>query len=813
MGRFSNSPEKDKRNHSGHSSPSPNGPRHQSPSVKKNPFPFSGNLSYLLSPTLSGKKNGTPASRSTSTIASLAKTKIMASRWHSPDNFRRHTSTSTPFPEDRHSSPVPKMMNFSNASGSPPHRRPVLEDMISIQDTRTYHVPSTVMRLCFWAGLGIVSLFCMVLGQIQDLIENAQFETLTLAALINRTPAEPNLVSVTLFTVGNVTYYFCILGFVLETLGKLFQKQWDILLLWFNTPTGHAIVLGTTSESFAVAYEMLGLGVPTVLIVDKNDYEVRQLRERGVYILMEGTSLNEGLLNLAQIQCASCLFAFHDDTQINIGAAYMVANMLDHDKRDETLDTWIRVQNFTEYNVDDLVEGADTELQRIHVCDIQLSAARFCLRKHHPHGLGLVPMNSDDNMVHAVIIGFSTLGASLAQHMIATTHFSVQMPLNITIIEEDYTKYQQLKRFAARYASLKRFVIIKTIHTDFTAVRAHSFDEAYRDGEGLLHANSIYICNMDDPVRSIHLGIQLQASLMSPSTANVVICVKSIKSTSHQAIFEYFSTKKNLKIFGIIDDTLKAGQLVYGYSDILAQVLYNEKSRKDESRRPWDELLLAEKYNYHVLADNMSMVRKPMLERVSKVSLASYDVKRIRQVLDANTDNIVELMAKADHARWLFDATARMNCGSFEKTPIENYMVPFDQLPEHYKEKTERNVLLIPRAFETELQLQMATINTMIERRKGRTRKDLKTMTISSLILRTILFSLLFVVGLNLILLGMGYLSSYVLFSSSKQTQNTTFHGGESFVNFGQEMFTEFTDFLAEVWNFTTHGFIGGTKV
>jgi len=222
---------------------------------------------------------------------------------------------------------------------------------------------------------------------------------------------------------------------------------------WFfwREAKGHFIVVGLGNMGLTLVNDILAdqeypMQKKLVIIeIDKNNPQIEELKSKGVIVLI-GDASSQSMLKKAKVCEASKVVCLTGNDLPNLEVAIQIAKLEAPSKPS----LYVHLNN-RENN--ELLKAKVFDGINIKSFSIYDNAAQT-LFMQYPLGHNVDTINSQIP-VKLAIVGFDAVGESLIYRALNLGHFYHEVPIEVTIFDEDYEKKQ--KEFEKRYPAVKTY--------------------------------------------------------------------------------------------------------------------------------------------------------------------------------------------------------------------------------------------------------------------------------------------------------------------------------------------------------------------
>jgi hypothetical protein len=263
----------------------------------------------------------------------------------------------------------------------------------------------------------------------------------------------------------------------------------------------------------------------------------------------------------------------------------------------------------------------------------------------------------DPRSVHVVILGFGSMGRSIALRAAKMGHFANGKPLRITVV--DRIAARQREHFLFHYPALETEPICQlTFHqaeAESPEVRKLILGWA-AEPHTLLH---LFVC-VGDNAGALELGLRLQEVLADQDNCN--LCVRIRTQASLADILKLSpDTKPRLEIFGKVEDACSNQTFRHIFNESIARALH-QGYRKDMDRRraageeippkpaevSWEELAEEFKESNRQAADHIPIKVRALGCHIGDLNSKSNPIRALSREQK-------RILAPLEHTRWCAD--------------------------------------------------------------------------------------------------------------------------------------------------------------
>jgi predicted dinucleotide-binding enzyme len=455
---------------------------------------------------------------------------------------------------------------------------------------------------------------------------------------------------------------------IVKAFWTVFRGEWIYLsLIWTRK---HVVICGLGDMGLRLALEARRHDMCVVAIEkDGEPGTIEQARRSGVLVI-ESDACDAALLHKLRIERAEFVVAACREDQTNVAIAAIIGQLMPPALcRPKPLICRLLIQDFKlrELLADESIfprrsNAASTRAPsnyRINFRDLHVkeTAARQCFRRHP---LDFRPIReSDDTVVHLVVIGFGAMGQSLALQAMRIGHFANEVSkglrIRITVVDRD-TK-SGIKTFRARHPKAEQICEFIPHPADYTApgfvdTAAQLSRDAVEPKELVTYAVCVET-EMDakqvaDDRENLRIGIEL-----SRRTDKRPVQTLIYQSTRYgfAALFpredKGAGLSPRLHAFGMVEDIFTWDILLHESEDRLARALHEDYERRHpiEASSEWDGLAEAFKESNRQAADHIPV-------KLRALGYHDEPFQSDKQPIERFTENEVLLLAQMEHLRW-----------------------------------------------------------------------------------------------------------------------------------------------------------------
>ncbi len=423
------------------------------------------------------------------------------------------------------------------------------------------------------------------------------------------------------------------------------------------------------------------------------------MREKGVLVL-DGDATENAQLEQARVQSAEFVVAACPQDGTNVAIAAEVGKLMESAPAREAQLLCLLCRT--------LIENAETRRllygnpafqasprYRVNFSDLDRHAlaARQALRMFP---LDFKPIReNDDTLVRLVVIGFGSIGQSLALHAARIGHFANEVGkskrLRLTIVESDAHIFEDFK---AQYPNLHEVC-------DFERVALQTQRSLLLDDLSVISQQPdmlvtfAFCCNEDE--KNFRFGTELLPRIRS---ANAQILCHQETHKSFAALwsddFNPGDTNSKIRAFGMVEDIVNWENLLHEEEDNLARALHKNFTRQHPNQHVgWDELGEGFRDSNRQAADHIEIKLRALGYHSAPLQKGQHRITKFEEPE-------IELLAKMEHARWcaerFLDGWTRGDTTDRDKK-VNRCLVPWAQLPDEEKKKDPEQITAIPSAL------------------------------------------------------------------------------------------------------------------
>ena len=479
----------------------------------------------------------------------------------------------------------------------------------------------------------------------------------------------------------------------------VFHSQLQVLRLRFVK--SHVIVCGLGSKGTLLAQRFRHLD-QTVVAIEKNptNPQVDNCRDQGVIVLI-GNATEEALLKRAGVNRAKFLVAVCGQDEVNVEIAAKSREM-NTSRRSGALTCSVHLVNRQLYA---LLREEEFGFEmyptfRIEIFNIYERGARILLQNYSPQA---VDHRSIERTSNLMVIGLGNLGESLVVET-ARLWYGQAKGTNrqIRIHIGDQYAVSKSETLTRRYPQMETICDLIPWQVVF---------ENHLNGDlGLVldqcetrDLDLIYICLKDHSI-GLQLALALRRRLGHARTPIIVrMPENSGLATLLDRESKSISSTRNIHPFGLVQRTCTPNLVLGGTHEVLSQAVHENYLRK----RIEEGMLIGQKRSmvpWEDLPEDLRASNRRQVDMIrSKLHAAGYGIEPLTDwealSLTLPRDKI-ELMAMHEHEHWmrerLRDHWTYAPGDEDPKRKRHPDLLPWDELPEHVKDKDRQTVVDLP---------------------------------------------------------------------------------------------------------------------
>jgi voltage-gated potassium channel Kch len=486
------------------------------------------------------------------------------------------------------------------------------------------------------------------------------------------------------------------LALTILAFARLFPDEWKFIKLRLWTKN-HVIICGLGELGTRLALEGRKHNKFVVAIEKSCSASKREaMREKGVLVLDRDATEN-AQLKQARVQSAEFVVAACPQDGTNIAIAAEVGKLMEAaPSRDAQLVCRALIGS-TETRR--LLYGNSafqaTPRYRVNFSDLDRHAlaARQALRIFP---LDFKPIReNDDTWVRLVVIGFGSIGQSLALHAARIGHFANQVGkskrLRLTVLESEAHIFDDFK---AQYPNLHEVC-------DFERVALQPQlgllldDLSVISKEPNMLVTFAFCCEEDE--KNFRFGTELLRRMRSANAQ--ILCHQETRKGFAALLSDDFNpseTNSRMHAFGMVEDIVNWENLLHEDEDNLARALHENFTRQHPNQHvSWDELGEGFRDSNRQAADHIEIKLRALGYHSAPLQKGQHRIAKFEEPE-------IELLAKMEHARWcaerFLDGWTLGDTTDREKK-VNRCLVPWAQLPDEEKEKDPEQITAIPSAL------------------------------------------------------------------------------------------------------------------
>ena len=477
---------------------------------------------------------------------------------------------------------------------------------------------------------------------------------------------------------------------IMQALAVLFSRQ--IQSLYLHLQRQHVVICGLGRKGYLLTQRFLENGL-TVVVVEKDErnHFIEPCCDLGALVLL-GDATDHELLRHAGVARAKYLIAAAGDDGVNAQVA-VHARTLTATRKGAPLTCVVHI---VDPQLCDLLRERELDTTpgfRLEFFNIFDMGARAVLNAYPPS-------DSEGRVTHIVIIGFGSMGKSLAIRAARdwrAKHPSGDRPLRITAV--DRQALDKVDALNLRFPKLRTVCELVPVQADIRGACCQRADFLF-DAQGRCSASAVYVC-FDNDVLALSAGL---AVLQHLRCEDVPILIRVAQNEGLAMLLrgrDGDNLFRNLHAFALLDRTCRPALVLGGAHEILAQAIHEAYVRTQQaagesvqinpSLAPWEQLPEDLRESNRRQADHIGLKLHGLGYRVAP--LTDWDAHLLEFA-----PHEIEAMARAEHERFVQE---RLEAGW---TPgVKNLvrktspsLAPWADLPEPEKEKDRASVRSLP---------------------------------------------------------------------------------------------------------------------
>jgi hypothetical protein len=476
---------------------------------------------------------------------------------------------------------------------------------------------------------------------------------------------------------------------------RLFPDEWKYIKLRLPWTKNHIVICGLGDIGTRLAIEGRSNNKFVVAIEKSCPHSKRESMRKKHVLVLDGDATDVAQLKEARVHNAEFVVASCLDDGTNVAIAAQVGKLLKSaPARAEQLVCRALIANTDTRQL--LYSRPELQAQpqyRVNFSDLDQHA--LVARK----ALGDFPLDfkpirqQDDILVRLVLIGFESIGQSLALQAARIGHFAnaVKYPkrLRLTVVEP---QGQTLENFGNRYPGLREVCELDRVTVSHEHLLLDELVAIGKQPNAL--ATFAFCCEEDE--KNYRLAMELQSRINS-SNAQILCHQKTHQSFAALLSDDFFTNQgSRIHAFGMVEDVVNWKNFLHEDQDKLARALHEDFLKKYPNQHPeWNELSEGLRDSNRQAADHIEV-------KLRALGYHSAKPESGKQPITSFEESDIELLAQMEHARWCAE---RFLAGwiygpvTDRKNKINNCLVPWGELPESEKKKDPEQIAAIPEAL------------------------------------------------------------------------------------------------------------------
>lgn len=490
----------------------------------------------------------------------------------------------------------------------------------------------------------------------------------------------------------------------------LFQEKIKRSFLRFARD--HVIICGRSEIGSSLSRNFSETGYKVVIIDSGKSYAGKRLQPQSQGICVYDDPTIQSVHNEIAIDNARYLFVVDDDDGINLEISSLLPTIMKtprecplycfiHQNSAEMTNLLREQQFFTESNKN----------LRIEYFNIYQLAGWTLIRDFSPF-----PADSVDiNPIHVMILGLGRMGESVVVQLVKKwKNVRKESTQKITITVIDRVARRKISWMTTKYQSLTEYAEIIPLEMEIES-------SEFLEGQFLINSGSspslsmIYCC-FGDHTLNIIATLQLRKLISSCSIRKekfpeIPIIVRTSSEMGFNRIIQEKSSVMNafrdIHLFPYIDRTCSPDVIHYSDFELVARAIHEDyvqqqlksgrmmdSDNKDPESpmKPWDKLSESLKASNREQASDIR-------NKLSMIGCEIFPATRWDEPLFEFTNEELEKLSIQEHNRWMQEKLRKgWKYGPIRDNDekIHNCLVPWEELPEHEKEKDRDAVRAIP---------------------------------------------------------------------------------------------------------------------
>jgi voltage-gated potassium channel Kch len=489
-----------------------------------------------------------------------------------------------------------------------------------------------------------------------------------------------------------------------ETFVLLFSDQIRHLRIPFLR--NHIIICGLGERGYYLAKSLLKKAgkKPDVIIIepDQENDRIATCKQLGATVL-SGNSCEEAILHDARIEHAKTVYAMTGDDGTNLNIALLSKKIIGRCNvhRTAPLRCMIAMTNvlFAESAHDRNIICSDScfEFTILRFNEIR---ARLLFEKHPLDADGIDSQSSDH--VHLVVVGFGSLGESIALQAARIGHFANGKQITITFVDKNATG--KLKLLLQMFPGLSKCASWCCENLD---IQSSSFIDRMlviaNEPSTILH---FAIC-LNNSTLALHVALRIKRALHDRAIKIYVRMENNAHDIPFLKVDDQCNCKPAIYHFGMLSEICSAEMIDNKLQDHLARKLHESyvrerkaEGKSDVSTVPWEILDHNLRDSNRQRADHL-----PIKLRAIGCFIKPVDEQCNMQRVTSFTPEEVEILARMENIRCKTEQFAA-DCESDKENTsgklFSPYLIGNDKLDNSFQEYDRQAIRNIPALLECE---------------------------------------------------------------------------------------------------------------
>lgn len=483
-----------------------------------------------------------------------------------------------------------------------------------------------------------------------------------------------------------------------ETFVLLFSDQIRRLRIPFLK--NHIIICGLGERGYYLTKSLLKKTgkKPHVIIIepDQENDRIATCKQLGATVL-SGNSCEEAILHDARIEHAKTVYAMTGDDGANLNIAILSKKLINRCSVHRTvpLRCMIAMTNalFAESAHDRNIICSDINFE-FTILRFNVIRARLLFENHPLDAEGINSQSSQ--RVHLVVVGFGSLGESIAMQAARIGHFANGKQITITFVDKNAT--EKLKLLLQMFPGLSRCA---SWHCENIDIQASLFIDRMKiianESSTILH---FAIC-VNNSTLALHVALRIKRALHDRAIKIYVRMENNAHDIPFLKVEDQSKCKPAIYQFGMLSEICSAEMIDNKLQDRLARILHESyvreqkaEGKSDISTVPWEILGHNLRESNRQQADHIPIKLRAIGCAIKPVD-ESFEIQRVTSF----TSEEVEILARMEHTRRTIERlAANCECGKekISGKPESPYLIDYDELDNSIQEYDRQAVRNIP---------------------------------------------------------------------------------------------------------------------